>query len=238
MARIDIILPCYNPPPLWSRKVADTFLEIEQQNPQHEWGLIVVNDGSVVNFGPADIQLLQQTIRNGKVIDGAVNMGKGFVLREGVRRSESAFCIYTDIDFPYTPDSFQAILLALEQGADVAAGSRDASYYSSIPALRVAVSRLLRGLIRLCLRLKMADTQCGLKGFSRRGREIFLQTTIHRYLFDLEFIYLASRKKDIRLKAVPVVLREGIHFRRLSLKILLREGLNFLRIFFRSLRRS
>ena len=88
------------------------------------------------------------------------------------------------------------------------------------------VSKILQRFIKILFpSLPVSDTQCGLKGMNEKGKNIFLQTKINRYLFDLEFI-LYSSKNHLKIRAIPVELREGIVFGRMNYKILLHESKN------------
>jgi hypothetical protein len=62
---------------------------------------------------------------------------------------------------------------------------------------------------------------------------LFLQTTINRYLFDLEFIRNCYKGKTLRVKPVPVALNENVHFRKMDYRILLPEMLNFVKLIFK-----
>jgi hypothetical protein len=53
-----------------------------------------------------------------------------------------------------------------------------------------------------------------------------LETTIERFLFDLEFLMLANGR--VAITPVPVELREGVVFSKVGWKILATEGKNFL----------
>jgi glycosyltransferase involved in cell wall biosynthesis len=161
------------------------------------------------------------------------NRGKGFTLREGVANTRSEKVVYTDIDFPYQRENLLAIIKALDS-ADVAIGVRAEDYYHNMPAIRIWVSKTLRICIRLLLRIPTDDTQCGLKGFNNKGKQVFLTTTIDRYLFDLEFVFLAARKK-LNVQKVPVQLKEGIVLSKLNMRILWRESVNFVNVFLRSI---
>lgn len=235
MSTFNVILPCYNPHEGWEENVKKDFLFIQQNNPGKKFHLVIVNDGSVRGYLNSSITLLG--IENLSVTELTENKGKGFALRRGIKAAGKAdYYIYTDIDFPYTEESFQKIISELENGeTNIAAGVRDEKYYSGIPLFRKLISKLLRWLIGAMFHLKITDTQCGLKGFDNKGKEIFLQTTINRYLFDMEFIFLASGNKDITIAAVPVELKKNVIFSKLNWKILISEGRNFLRIFSHSL---
>lgn len=233
---LDIVLPCYNPAPGWTERVMQAWQHLQTALPHPPRHLLLVNDGSTKGLSPADIATLSAHIPGLRYLPSTPNQGKGHALRLGVRASDADLIIYTDIDFPYTEASLAEVATVLYSGAaDVVPGVRPDTYYDGVPADRRRISRLLRWLLRNLLRLKITDTQCGLKGFNQAGRAVFLQTSISRFLFDLEFIFLASQRPDIRLQAVEATLKPGIQFSHVSLRVLLREGFNFLRVFVRAM---
>lgn len=228
---IDIVLPCYNPPKNWVNNLLESIAHLQKLLPDCCFHIILVNDGATHNVKPSDIAQLQTHLPHFQYIEHKKNNGKGYVLRTGVKKSKRDICLYTDIDFPYTEKSFMQLYQALaNQECDVAVGIKNAAYYQQVPPLRIFISKLLRYLVRLFLGISITDTQCGLKGFTTKGKNIFLQTTINRYLFDLEFIFLAEHTPQIRLQAIEIDLKEGVDFSTVNWKILYQEGLNFLSI--------
>jgi glycosyltransferase involved in cell wall biosynthesis len=230
-ATLDILLPCYNPQPGWDSIVAQAYTDITKKLSGVQVRLIMINDGS----HPSHVHQLPKTITSvapdSVWISYPVNQGKGAALRKGMAVSDADISIYTDIDFPYTNDSLVKIWELLASGkADIAAGIKGAAYYDAVPRGRRVISKLLRGMTRLFLGLQVDDTQCGLKGMNTKGRLLFLNTQIDRYLFDLEFIYLASHTKDTLLQPVMIELKPGIVFSRMRLKVLIQECGNFARI--------
>lgn len=227
---LTIVLPCYNPSKGWEEHVLREFLLLKAALPSEKLQLIIVNDGSIVNvskesalhFAGEHVAFIQRT----------VNFGKGYTLREGIKNIDTSKIIYTDIDFPYTHTSFLDVYNALSR-ADVAIGVRSEAYYQNMPKARVYISKTLRFFIRKFLSITTDDTQCGLKGFNNKGKEVFLQTKINRYLFDLEFVFLSARK-SLTIAQVPVELKSGITLSKMRGFILLGEGANFLRILFSS----
>ncbi|MGB1318368.1 MAG: hypothetical protein ACPG5W_09185, partial [Flavobacteriales bacterium] len=91
------------------------------------------------------------------------------------------------------------------------------------------LSKSLRWLNGLLFGLKIKDTQGGLKGFNAAGKEIFVQTRVNRYLFDLEFIQKLS-KTQLVLKPIDVELKPDIVLPSPSLMVLLKELHNFIRL--------
>lgn len=191
---------------------------------------IVVNDGSEFSKMEESLRRIEENAQDLLLISYPTNMGKGFAIRTGVQRSLAPVIVYTDIDFPYTLESMVKVINPVLNGdADVAIAVRNETYYTQLPAARLWMSKILRSFNRAMLRLQTSDTQGGLKAFNIHMRETFLQTRINRYLFDLEFIYLISRK-GVRIKAVEADLREGIIMSPVRLRIILRESLNFLKV--------
>ena len=232
---LDLVLPCFNPLEGWEQVVLDAIEGLEANLPGVQIHLILVNDGSTKGVHPGQIERLKNTLPSFLYLENPENKGKGYTLRRGIGESQHPICIFTDIDFPYTLESLAAIYHRLAtQEVDIAVGIKDAGYYQHLSPFRVFVSKGLRFLARTFLRISITDTQCGLKGFNAQGRKIFLETTIDRYLCDLEFIYLADRNSKIRMEPLPVQLKEGVEFSTVNLRILFWEGLNFLKIWWKA----
>lgn len=227
-------MPCYNPAEGWATSVISHVAALQQLLPDTIIFIYLVNDGSTRGVKPEDIDLLKSTFSNFTYLRYPRNRGKGYALRLGAQASQHPYCIYTDIDFPYCPESLvQVYRTLLEQKADIAVGVRKQAYYDDVPDIRTSISKLLRFFNKRILRLPVSDTQCGLKGFNQPGRQLFLNTKTDRYLFDLEFLLLASRSPDLQLIPVQVNLRPGIQFRKMGLGLLLAEGKSLLHILFR-----
>ena len=232
---LDLVLPCFNPVEGWEQVVLSALQGLRAKLPEVQIHVILVNDGSTKGIEAEQIDRLRNACPNLLYIINPENRGKGYTLRRGIEKSQNEICIFTDIDFPYTLESLTALYDRLaSQELDIAIGIKDAGYYRHLSSFRVFVSKGLRFLARNLLQISITDTQCGLKGFNAQGRKIFLETTIDRYLCDLEFIYLADRHKEIKMRSLPVHLKEGVEFSTVNLRILFLEGLNFMKIWWKA----
>lgn len=224
---VDIVLPCYNPNDTWPMELISFNDFIKDLYAVH---YIVVNDGSSSDKIPRQIELLKQNSISVQYISYEKNKGKGYALRKGVSVSSNKFVAYTDIDFPFTNQSTSDLLSSLVSGnCDVAAGYRDELYYQKkMSGFRKLLSKAFRFFIKDILKVKISDTQCGLKGFNSKGKEKFLATKIKRYLFDFEFIFLSSKDKKIKIDPVKVELKDNVVFSKMRLKIIIQEFFNLL----------
>lgn len=226
---IDIVLPCYNPQLNWYTELLD--FDVHAKN-QYALNYILVSDGSNNAELEKALPFLNAVGIQYKVISYSQNMGKGYALRQGVAATGSDCIVYTDVDFPFTNESVLKVIEALLTGkTDVVAGNRDAMYYrNKMSFFRKLLSKSFRFLLRNALRMKVTDTQCGLKAFNSKGKEEFLKTKINRYLFDFEFIYRCGKNPSIRIFPLPVELKPNVTFRKMKLKILLQETLNLFKV--------
>lgn len=232
-ARLCIVVPCYQPSEAWGASFASRFEEVRAKIAPlvANIDLTLVNDGHPDGQAPKVLSQLPDLIPGIRLITYQENRGKGYALRQGVAASSGDIYLVTDADFPYTIDSMEAIVRHLLEQGGIAAGNRDLSYYAHVPFFRKILSKGLRWMLRHLLRLQVTDSQCGLKGFDSAGKAVFLETTIDRFLFDLEFLLLA--KNRVPVAPVPVELRAGVVFSKVGWKILSAEGRNFLQLFFR-----
>ena len=230
---IDIILPCFNPIKGWEKTVLEKFqslLNITKE--KYSLRLIIVNDGSIFNI-QKEIDFLKDNLEElFTYLEYKENKGKGFALRYGVKQSVSDFIIYTDIDFPYSEKSIVKVIDSLANNKEVILTKRNNTYYKNSGFIRKYVSKILKVGIKILIGLDFKDTQAGLKGFNKKGKNLFLNTKINRYLFDLEFARNAI-KNNYDYDIIEIDLRDNIVLSKLNLKILLSEGFDFLRLSFK-----
>ncbi len=230
---VSVVLPCFNPPAQWETNILVRYRELAAIIAD-DLQLIVVFDGASDQVTEAQKKLLHSGIPGIIIVEYEVNRGKGYATRQGVKASDGDLIIYTDIDFPYQIKSIVDIYDTLRTGqADIAVGIKGDEYYSHVPYLRRVISRYLRALTGFFLALPVSDTQCGLKGFTKTAGTLFLETSIDRYLFDLEFLRNAYKNRKFSIKPVVVHLNENVHFRKMNYKIIFPEIRNFIKILLR-----
>lgn len=226
-----VIIPVYNPLSGWQKTVVVQYNRFLTLVPGCAVQLVVVNDGTSGENMKEAVAELQQHFPGLLFFENEINQGKGNALRKAVDAVTSHIYLLTDVDFPYSPQSMQAVYHELNNmQTDIAAGSRNEVYYAAIGTGRRFISKLLRFGIRSLFSISIDDTQCGLKGFSQKAKPVFLSCVTNRYLYDLEFIVRAHKVKQVTIKAVPVQLRSGIELQKMALRIVLQELKSFVTI--------
>jgi dolichyl-phosphate beta-glucosyltransferase len=202
---LSIILPAYNeatrlPPYLATiRTFADT------HHPDN-YEIIVVDDGGddhlsdvLAQLNPAWPQL--SCLRHPQ------NRGKGAAVRSGVSAATGARILFADADGATPIGEAAKLLAALDDGAEVAIGSRllpDPSVRRRRTCGRSFVGRTFAAVARRMLALSVHDTQCGFKMFRQEAaRRLFALSSEDGYLFDVEILALA-RRLGYRLAEVPI----------------------------------
>jgi glycosyltransferase involved in cell wall biosynthesis len=228
---IGIAFPSYCPKKGWEERllahIVDWQLFIGE-----EIHFMLVDDGSQQEGIQAAFDFLYTSIPHFSTKILLHNQGKGAALRAAFQELDCDLYIYTDLDLPFTVKSVERVYNELKNGADVVCGDRGAAYTNRLPIQRKIISHVSRILNRYVLRMKNADTQGGLKGFNQKGKTVFLQTKVKRFLFDTEFIYKAELNMDIKLLTVPIEIQEEVVFSDFGWKTVLTEMRNFLNIRF------
>lgn len=227
---LTIVLPMYMPKPGWEKNLKENMqlLDIEF-NYSVKIQYIIVNDGLENQHLLSLFEVIQESEKNVQFISYKENMGKGYALRTGVAAAAAPIVITTDLDFPYEAKDVKNVYVLLKSGNEIVTGKRKPEYYTATPFNRKLISKACIAMNKHLLKLSLGDAQSGLKGFNQKGKKVFLQTTINRFLVDTEFLVLAN-KHNLDIAVLELNLKNGIKFSSMGWKVLMAEGKNFCRI--------
>jgi len=205
---LSIIIPAYNEESRLPRALATIRDYLASQGMTGERAeVIVVDDGST----DGTARVVKECIRELpalRLVSNDQNRGKGYSVRHGMLEARGRIALFTDADLSAPIEEAGKILAALEQGNEVAIGSRalDRSFISVHQSvLRETAGKIFNGFVRLITGLQFHDTQCGFKAFVREpARIVFEQQRIERFGFDPEILFLAHHHG---LRAVEVSVR-------------------------------
>lgn len=201
---VSLVIPAYN-----EEKRLPFILEAAVnyfKGAKFDYEIIVVDDGSKDNT-LAVIDKYRAVLPQMQVIKSEGNRGKGAAVKKGMLAAKGDFCVFADADNSTPLEELEKFLLYFNNGYDVVVGSRgmkESEIAISQPWYKMMLGKLGNQLIQHLLGLKIQDTQCGFKGFSRKATEmIFKCQTVSGWAFDVEILLLA-KKFGLEIKEIPV----------------------------------
>jgi len=202
--KYSIVIPAYNE----RARIPATLESVVSCVRRRGWPaeVVVVNDGS--RDGTADVvRAFAAHAPEVRMMENPGNRGKGYSVRAGLLRSFGEIVMFTDADLSAPIEEAEGLFAAIEDGADIAIGSRwleRGRQTHRQPLYRQFFGRCFNAVTRAVMGLPFADTQCGFKAFTRGAAQtVFQLQTIDRWGFDPEILFIAL-KRGYRITEVPV----------------------------------
>lgn len=133
--------------------------------------------------------------------------GRGGAVKRAWSSSEADYCVYMDLDLSTDLKHLPNILKALENGSDIAIGSRLAkgAKVEGRTVLREITSRTLNFFfIQFWFRTHFTDAQCGFKAVTRKVvRELIPKVKDNDWFFDGELLIIGE-KSGYKIYEEPV----------------------------------
>jgi glycosyltransferase involved in cell wall biosynthesis len=202
--RLSIVIPAYNE----CARIEATLARVLDCVESRHWDaeILLVDDGS----SDSTTSIIQQWMTRYPrlhLIKNAGNRGKGYSVRNGLLQAAGDIVMFTDADLSAPMEEAELLFAAIDNGADVAIGSRWLDKQKQTihqPIYRRFFGRCFNWVTRRVIGLPFKDTQCGFKAFKRDAAQvIFRLQTIERWGFDPEILFIA-RKLKFRIVEVPV----------------------------------
>jgi dolichyl-phosphate beta-glucosyltransferase len=202
----SIIIPAYNE--------ADRILPYLRRIAEYMRGrgglfeVLVVDDGSI-DATSSIVSALTTSVPEISLLRLSDRRGKGAAVRRGMQAAAGQLQLFADADGATPIEELPRLEQAIEQGADLAIGSR--ALASRLPEFsvharlhRTVLGSLFNTAVRQGGIQNIADTQCGFKLFRRSvAQDLFSVATIDGYGLDLELLYVAQRR-GYRVAEVPI----------------------------------
>jgi len=189
---ISIIIPTYNE----AENIVDLLQNVEEVIQDRETEFIVVDDNS--DDGTAEIvRDLKSEIDNLKLIEREGKSGIGSAYKRGFQDTEGDIIVQMDADFSHRPEDIPKLISGIEDGNDIAIGSRYVEGGDrNDPLLRRINPWIGRFLYVYILKSPVSDFTSGFKAY----------------------------KKEVAREIPEYDLPDGFHFQAASLMKLVKEG--------------
>jgi glycosyltransferase involved in cell wall biosynthesis len=198
------VIPAYNE----SARIAQTLQRVLACVDRQGWDaeVLVVDDGSEDRTVEIVRGWMERSTRL-RLVRNVGNRGKGYSVRNGLLQAAGEVVMFTDADLSAPMEEAERLLAAIQEGADVAIGSRWMDRTRQTihqPLYRRFFGRCFNWVTRTVMGLPFKDTQCGFKAFTRAAAQvIFRLQRIERWGFDPEVLFIA-RKLGYTIREVPV----------------------------------
>ncbi len=199
---ISVVIPAYNEAGRLKRNI-ETLISFLRSNFQ-DFEIIIAEDGSTDGTDKVAEKLAEKYgfVRH---LHSDERLGKGKAVLNGIMAAKSDVVVYMDADLSTDLHHLRELVDAIENGYDIAVGSRlMRNSETERPITRDIPSRIYNLLVRILLRSRIRDHQCGFKAFKRdRILKIAEKARDNHWFWDTEILILAQ-KEGMRIKEIPV----------------------------------
>ncbi|MCJ7522051.1 MAG: glycosyltransferase family 2 protein [Dehalococcoidia bacterium] len=211
MNSVDIVVPVYNEEKALPKCVS-ILHDFLSNNLSRPWQIVIADNGSE-DGTLAVTKALSQQYSNVTYVHLDLK-GRGRALRKTWLESDADIVSYMDVDLSTGLDAFPELLESLDEGYDVAVGSRLMAGSKIKRSLkREVTSRGYNLLIKMMFCSSFTDAQCGFKAVKRDTvQELVPLIKDQAWFFDTELLLLAGMK-GYRIKDVPVEWVEDVDTR-------------------------
>lgn len=203
---LSVVIPAYNEENDIAACIGEVLEYFDTEQVSVE--ILAVDDGSS-DSTLSRIRELSANDSRIRALTNGENHGKGYTVKHGVLESRGELVLFTDVDLSSPISEYAKLRYNLDQGYDVAFGSRalaKSQLKIKQPWYRMQLGRLANKVIQSVVPALrgIKDTQCGFKLFhGEMARRIFPLQQIDRWGFDFEILHIA-RKYGYKVIEVPV----------------------------------
>jgi putative flippase GtrA len=201
--QVDVIVPVHNEAHVVAGNVGRLHTYLSDHFP-FSWRITVVDNASTDGTW-AIVQDLGSTLPRVRALH-LDRKGRGLALRTAWKQSDAEVVAYMDVDLSTDLDALLPLVAPLVSGhSDIAIGSRLTRGSRVVRGpRRELISRAYNLLLRLVLRTRIRDAQCGFKaGRAPAVRALLPLVEDDGWFFDTELLVLAERS-GLRIHEVPV----------------------------------
>lgn len=200
---VDIVIPVYNEELALPANIPILENYCTHNLSDYDWRIIIADNASTDRTGEIATRFSK---RKNIFYERLEQKGRGRALAETWKKSKADIVSYMDVDLSSNLDFFPSLLVAIENGADIAIGSR-LTHGARVIGRTVAREIMSRGynfLIWLFFRVSFHDAQCGFKAMKR---PVFLEllplVENKNWFFDTELLVIAE-KKGCKIAEIPI----------------------------------
>jgi len=200
--RVSVVLPAYNE----AKRLENAVRKVEEYLKKlgYDYEIIIAEDGSTDGTDEIARRLARDNPRI-RHIHSDERLGRGRALTRAFKEAKGNIVVYMDVDLSTDLEHLKELINAILDSYDVATGSRLVEgSKTKRPLKRDIASRGYNFLVRLLLRSKIHDHQCGFKAFRKDAiLKISEKVRDTHWFWDTETLVVAQRL-GYSVKEIPV----------------------------------
>lgn len=202
---VEITVPVYNEEKELAKNILTLLHFCEKNLKNYDWHITIADNASNDNTPIIGATLAKNTTKIS--LFRLEQKGRGRAVKRVWSQSGSDFCVYMDLDLSTDLVHLPKILEVLQNGYDIAIGSRLArgAKVEGRTVLREFTSRVLNFFfIRLFFQTHFTDAQCGFKGITKKAvNELIPHIKDNDWFFDGEML-IVGEKSGYKIYEIPV----------------------------------
>lgn len=207
--RVCVVVPVYNEEIDLPRNIPVLHKFLVGNFKKYDWEIVIADNGPSKDRTGEFGKMLEKKLK-GVRYHLTPRPGRGSALKEVWMNSKADYLAYMDVDLSSDLHYFIKLIKSLDEGCDIAIGSRlksGARVYGRT-VVREIISRSYNILIKLFFWTKFYDAQCGFKVMRKSAANLllpYIEDT--KWFFDSELLIIAE-KSGFKLGEVPIVWRD------------------------------
>ena len=196
------IIPVFNEAPILERSVnlLFDFLTTSWNHSESNWRIVIADNGSQDNTKELAKKIIDSHPDKIEYFFVA-QPGRGQILKKLVQDIDARLYMYIDSDIPLELDGIGEMLKPLENNlADITVGRR----FGPRPWKRKILTFSMRTVNHLIFKLPIHDSQCGIKAFHQKTKNILFNNCHENgWFLDTEFL-IKAKNAGFRVAEVPI----------------------------------
>ena len=201
---LEVVIPAFNEQDRIGRTLERVKEYYHEQT--YSWHCTIVSDGSTDKTEEIVSKFCGENPEF-QLAHYEQNRGKGYAVRLGMLTANAHRILFCDADLATPQEETEKLWKALDDGFDVAIGSRplkESNLEVHQPWLREELGRAFNRAVQLLATKGIDDTQCGFKMFTEKSaKDIFSRCKLDGFSFDFEALMIA-RDLDYKIAEIPI----------------------------------
>src|SRR3989338_9775522 len=206
---VEITIPVYNEEMELPESVGVLYIYCTEHLDAYDWHITIADNAST-DLTPSIAKQLKKAHPRVS-LERFEQKGRGRAVKAVWKKSDADICCYMDVDLSTDLSHLPKLISSLEQGSDIAIGSRLARRSKVVGRAlkREVISRLYNFLIKIMFWTKFSDAQCGFKAVTRRAvTDLLPHIEDNEWFMDSELLIMAE-KLGYRIYEEPVLWRDN-----------------------------